>query len=291
MIDPVAVLEVGGTHVTAAWVDRDGGQVSAWHRTSLAAEGSAAELLDGLAAAAATLDAPGGTRWALAVPGPFDYAAGVAHYTGVGKFEGLTGVDVRAELVARFPDPPGSITFVNDASAFLIGEWLIGTARGAVRCAAVTLGTGVGSAFLDRGRVVEGGPDVPPDGEVHLLGHAGKPLEDWVSRRAIRRSYAERARRADDTDVREIAALARAGDEAASAAFAGAFSILGQVLAPWLERFAIDQLVIGGSIAGAWDLIEKPLLAGLSLAGGYHFAIGLASEPERSPLVGAAHIA
>jgi glucokinase len=139
--------------------------------------------------------------------------------------------------------------------------------------------------------VVEGGPDVPPDGEVHLLVHDGRPLEDWVSRRAIRRSYAERAGRADDTDVREIAALARSGDVAASAAFAGAFSVLGEILAPWLNRFGIDQLVIGGSIAGAWDLIEQPLLTGLSRYSDYTFAIGLASDPERSPLVGAAHIA
>ena len=158
MSDPIAVLEVGGTHVTAAWVDRDGWQVSAVHRAALAADGTAAELLDGLAAAAVTLQAPAGTAWGLAMPGPFDYVQGVAHYTGVGKFEGLTGVDVRAELLSRLDPAPNSISFVNDASAFLIGEWLIGTARGATRCAAVTLGTGVGSAFLDRGEVVEGGP-------------------------------------------------------------------------------------------------------------------------------------
>ena len=58
-----------------------------------------------------------------------------------------------------------------------------------------------------------------------------------------------------------------------------------------MNRFAIDQLVIGGSIAGAWDLIEGPLLNGLSIYSDYTFAIGLATDPERSPLVGAAHIA
>ena len=98
MSDPIAVLEVGGTHVTAAWVDRDSGEVSEVHRASLAADGSAEELLDGLADAAATLRAPDGTRWGMAMPGPFDYLHGIAHYQGVGKFEGLTGVDVRAEL-------------------------------------------------------------------------------------------------------------------------------------------------------------------------------------------------
>jgi len=287
----VPVLEVGGTHVSAAWVNRDGWQVESVTRAELDPTGTAEQLLAGLVAAAAGLAAPAGTSWGVAMPGPFDYGRGVAHYAGVGKFEGLAGVDVRSALYERLPEPPGSVTFVNDASAFLIGEWLIGTARGATRCAAVTLGTGVGSAFLDRGRVVDSGPDVPPEAEVHLLSHDGLPLEDWVSRRALRRGYRSRAGRTDDLDVREIAELARNGDPAASAAFDAAFTVLGEVLAPWLERFGADQLVIGGSIAGAWDLIAKPLRAGLVRSSGCRYAIGLATEPERSPLVGAAHVA
>jgi glucokinase len=112
-----------------------------------------------------------------------------------------------------------------------------------------------------------------------------------VSRRALRRDYALRAGRPDDTDVKEIAALARAGDPAAAATFEGAFLVLGEVLGPWLERFGADQLVIGGSIAGAWDLIARPLRTGLARHSECRYAIGLAAEPERSPLVGAAHVA
>jgi glucokinase len=289
--DRVAVLEVGGTHVSSAWVNRDGWQVDQVTRAELEPAGTAEQLLTGLAAAGARLAAPAGTSWGIAMPGPFDYAGGVAHYAGVGKFEGLAGVDVRSALHEQLPEPPGSVTFVNDASAFLIGEWLIGAARGATRCAAVTLGTGIGSAFLDRGRVVDSGPDVPPQAEVHLLRHDGLPLEDWVSRRALRHDYSARAGRPDDTDVKEIAALARAGDPAASAAFDAAFTALGEVLGPWLERFGADQLVIGGSIARAWDLIARPLRTGLTRRSECRYAIGLAAQPERAPLVGTAHIA
>ena len=301
MTDRVAVLEIGGTHVSAAWVDRDGWLVEELPRAGLDPAGDAEHLLTGLAAAGARLAAPAGTAWGVAMPGPFDYARGVARYTGVGKFEGLTGVDVRSALYERLPERPGSITFVNDASAFLIGEWLIGTARGATRCAAVTLGTGIGSAFLDRGRVVDSGPDVPPEGEVYLLSHGGLPLEDWISRHALRRGYAaRRGLRPDDAartdqpdgiDVKEIAELARGGDPAASATFDAAFTVLGEVLGPWLERFGADQLVIGGSIAGAWDLIARPLRTGLSRHSECRYAIGLAAEPARAPLVGAAHVA
>ncbi len=287
--DAIPVLEVGGTHVTAAWVSPVDWHTSQVYRTELRAESTAAELIEGMVAAAATLGAEEGSTWGIAMPGPFDYTRGVAHYAGVGKFEGLNGVDVRSELHQALPHQPGSITFINDASAFLSGEWLVGAARGATRCAAVTLGTGVGSAFLDKGTVVDSGPSVPPHAEVHLLDHAGRPLEDWVSRRAIRRAYATATGRPDDTDVKEIADLARSGDPAARDAFTAAFTVLGEVLGPWLETFGADMLVIGGSISRSWDMIEEPLRRGLSRHASCHFAIGLAEHPEVAPLVGAAY--
>jgi glucokinase len=222
------------------------------------------------------------------MPGPFDYARGVAHYAGVGKFEGLTGVDVRSELYQAMVQRPGSLCFSNDASAFLVGEWLIGAARGSTRCAAITLGTGVGSAFLDNGNVIEHGSSVPPQAEVHLLRHAGRPLEDWVSRRAIRRAVSA-SPDASGLDVKEIAELARNGHAAAASAFTDAFQVLGEVLGPWLERFGADLLVLGGSISRSWDLIEKPLRRGLSRYSDCHFSIVAAEQPELAPLVGAAY--
>ncbi len=292
--DSVPVLEIGGTHVSAAWVDPDGWRVVESNRFGLRADAGRDELLAGLAAAAAGLAAGAGASWGVALPGPFDYQAGVAHYAGVAKFEGLAGVDLRSALYELLPQRPGSIRFVNDASAFLIGEWLIGTAKGATRCAAITLGTGIGSAFLDRGDVVDSGGSVPPQAELHLLQHAGLPLEDWVSRRALRRAYAKATGAADDgvedgVDVKELANRARAGDLAALASFAAAFIVLGEVLGPWLERFGTDQLVVGGAISNAWDLIEGPLRIGLSRYSDCRYAIGVAAEPARSPLVGAAY--
>ncbi len=292
----IPVLEVGGTHVTAALVRPDGWQVSRVARAQLPAGGSAEQLIDALARAGAGLGAGPGAAWGIAMPGPFDYARGVAHYAGVGKFDALAGLDVRSALHQALPHQPGALCFSNDASAFLLGEWLTGAARGATRCVGVTLGTGVGSAFLHKGDVVDTGPSVPPQAELHLLSHAGRPLEDWVSRRAIRAAYAAAspaspASPADvgHLDVREIAELARAGDRAAAAAFDGAFTVLGEVLGPWLERFGAELLVVGGSISRAWDLIERPLRTGLSRGSDWRFSIEAARSPELSPLVGAAY--
>ncbi len=286
----IPVLEVGGTHVTAGWVQPDGWQVSGLTRTDLPADGSAEALVGALAAAATGLGAAPGAAWGIAMPGPFDYARGVAHYAGVGKFEALAGIDLRSALYEALPQRPGSLCFSNDASAFLIGEWLIGAARGSTRCVAITLGTGIGSAFLDRGDVIDSGGSVPPQAEVHLLSHAGRLLETWVSRRAIRAAYALASGSPEaSTDVKEIAARARAGDQAAGQAFTAAFVVLGEVLGPWLERFGADLLVVGGSISGAWDLIEQPLRRGLSRYSDCHFSIVTAARPELAALVGAAY--
>jgi glucokinase len=284
----VPVLEVGGTHVTAGWVRPDGWQVSEVSRRDLPAGGSAQQLIEILAGAGAGLAAGPGAAWGIAVPGPFDYARGVAHYAGVGKFEALAGVDVGAALAEALPSRPGSLCFSNDASAFAVGEWLVGAARGATRCVAVTLGTGVGSAFLDKGISISSGSSVPPEAELHLLRHADRPLEDWVSSRAIRAGYV-RAGGSAAREVVEIAGLARAGDAAARAAFDGAFRVLGEVLGPWLERFDADRLVIGGSISRSFDLVEGPLRAGLSIASNWRFSIVTAAVPDLAPLVGAAY--
>ena len=51
----------------------------------------------------------------------------------------------------------------------MVGDWLTGAARGVRRHAGLTVGTGIGSAFLAEGRAVVEGPTVPPAGEVHRL--------------------------------------------------------------------------------------------------------------------------
>lgn len=283
----IPVLEVGGTHVTAAWIDPTSWQAFGVARRELDGHADSATLIREFAAAGATLQADAGLDWGVAMPGPFDYLAGVARFTGVGKFDSLHSVDVRSALMQKLGGRPASISFINDASAFLVGEWLAGQAIGASRSAAITLGTGIGSAFLADGVVVDGGPDVPPEGEAHLLSHRGLPLEDWVSRRALRRRFAEATGRDDGLDVREIAELARSGDPAAAQVFDAAFELLGEALGPWLNRFGAEVIVLGGSISRSWDLIEKPLHRGLSVAG--DIPVRLTEDAERSALVGSAY--
>lgn len=284
----VPALEIGGTHVAGAMVDLARPAVVAGTQTRLPldADGTADAILATILACAARLAAPAGLSWGIAIPGPFDYAAGIGGFEGVAKFGSLHNIDVGQRL--RDGLPTGShVVFLNDADAFLIGEWAAGAAVGHQRVAGITLGTGIGSAFLAEGRIVNTGPDVPPHGEVHLLSIDGRPLEDTVSRRAIMATYARLVGSAGSEpppDVREIAGRARGGEAAAHAAIDGPLGSLGRALTPWLQRFGATALVVGGSMAASWDLVEPALRAGVPEA----IAIVSARLPDDAGLIGAA---
>lgn len=279
----IPVLEIGGTHVTGALVDPAGWTVGSARRFVLDADGSADELIGAFVTAARTVDVPDGQRWGVAMPDPFDYANGIALFdAAVAKFGSLHGVDVRARLRAELA---GEFVFLNDADAFVLGEWTAGAAVGASRCAGITLGTGVGSGWLLDGRPVD--PGVPPGGRIHRMGVDGRPLEDVVSRRAIRRAFVA-AGGDPEADVREIASAAREGEDRARDVIDHAFEALGRVVGECVAGFGADVLVIGGSMAASWDLFAAPFTAG---AAGRLPDVRLAADSDASPVVGAAAFA
>ncbi|MFF5040315.1 ROK family protein [Streptomyces nigra] len=291
---PIPVLDIGGTHVTAALVEPSTSVPlpSTVVRRSLSSDAAADDILDAIALAAAALPAGHSLSWGVAMPGPFDYATGVGDFTGIGKFESLSGVDVGAGLRERLAGRAERLRFLNDADAFAIGEYHAGAAAGHRRVIGLTLGTGVGSSFLSAGRPVHAGPEVPPSGHVHRLTVHGRPLEDTVSRRGIRAHYARLRAAADDQpllDVHDIAARARTGDAAAAEAFRYAFDALGQALAPWIDRFEAAAVVVGGSMARSWHLIHPALTTGLASAARSDVSVLPAQQPDEAPLIGAAH--
>jgi glucokinase len=291
----ISAMDIGGTHVTAARVDLRTRTILPGQsvRVPLDADASADEFVATLLACAARLPPRTDDRWAIALPGPFDYARGVGQYEGVGKFDALNGYDLRAALGSRLADAD-RISFHNDAAAFTVGEWWAGAARGADVVVGITLGSGVGSCFLREGRIVRSGPGVPPEGRVDLLEYEGKPLEETVSRHALRRAYARIVGGQQSLDVREIADRAREGDRAAAEVFSETFRALGMALGPGLAAFAPTILVVGGSIARSWDLVAEPLRVGIAEAVPAYvgrLAVQPALHPDTAPLLGAAYLA
>jgi glucokinase len=277
----IPVLEIGGTHVSAALVDPADWQVTSSTRLTLDADASLDALLARFAAAAAAVRAPARSGWGVAIPDPFDYERGIGQFEGVGKFAALRGVDVGAALRSRLD--ASRLAFVNDADAFVLGEWVAGAAAGVHRCAGLTLGTGIGTGWLVGGEIVD--PGWPPGGRLHRVTLGGRPLEDTVSRRAIRRGYAV-AGGGTDVDVRQICELARAGEPRARRVLDEAFVPLGRVMGECLSGFRADVLVVGGSMAASWDVLAPAFRAGAQGAGLPE--IRLAARGDDAGLLGAA---
>lgn len=289
----VGALEIGGTHVASALVDRHTGLLVPGTRGRRAIQPSATaeELVDGFASAINDVNAAPDTPWAVAIPGPFDYRRGIGLFKSVGKFDALLDVDVTSRLHAALPHLMGGITFVNDADAFAVGEWRQGVTAAAGRCVGITLGSGIGSSFLDNGTPVQTGPTVPPQGRAHRLKIGAADLEDVVSRRAILARYlaGPEATPEPGLDVRDVFDRSRQGDGWATHVILAAFRALGGALAPWLTRFDATAVAFGGGMTGSWDLILPPLRRGLTAGGAPGDIVLLPSaDTERSGLVGAA---
>lgn len=279
---PVLVYDVGGSHVSAAVclgrAYRLGPVVSASHPIEQTSN-AFIHLLCSLGTQACAGSGPVlGAE--LAVPGPFDFTAGISQMQHKLRF--LFGVDLRRQLAQNFGWQPYQVRFLHDAAAFLLGEIGAGTARGVQRAAGITLGAGIGSALAVGGHVVTEGPGVPPGGEIWNLPYEGGIVEDFISTRAIQRSFKRST--GLQTDVASIAAAAE-NDPHAAAAFAIFGRHLGLELGMTLAGFAPEVVVIGGGIARSAHLFLPAAPRELE---GLEFRLRVSALKDHAALVGAA---
>jgi glucokinase len=221
------------------------------------------------------------------------------------SFRGWEGTRVAASLADRLALPTVAD---NDVNCFLVGEVAAGALRGVDDAVGITLGTGVGGALWSGGRILHGRDGGA--GELgHLPGYGDEPctcgqrghLETLASGRALVRRYVERGGTAGSTV--EVAAAARAGDERAEAVFADAAHGIGIAVVRATGLIAADRVVVGGGVAGAWDLLAPgvhaviaryppiygpPLEVRTTALGAAAVAIGAAALARRAATAGVA---
>jgi glucokinase len=198
----------------------------------------------------------------------------IAHI-GIG-FPGFINPDTHA--IAQSPNLPGlqhvnladdlthrlqkTVIVENDANAAAFGEYCL-AGKPKTGLIYLGLGTGVGGGLILNGQphvghhgcAMEAGHiTVVPEGRLCGCGNLGC-MEQYASASGVSLSYQEATHRKHT--AADIAAFATAGDKDAIHAYHIAANALAQALASILKVVDVQHVVIGGGMAGAWDLMEN----------------------------------
>lgn len=287
--------DIGGSHISCAVIDLEKEIIirESFTNVEIDNKASAEEILgkwsEALQSSILFIDRNHLAGIGFAMPGPFDYARGIALFTpAVAKFEHLYGVNVAESLKKKlYLGQETDIRFMNDAVSFAVGEAWIGKVKGFGRSVAITLGTGFGSAFIDHGIPVVEGDEVPANGYVYHLPFGNGIADEHFSTRWCVKRYAEKTGIVV-SGVKEIASAA-ASNPLALEVFTEFGSNLGEFLVPVLSRFRAEALVIGGNITGAYHLFGDHFERIVERKG-IKIMVGLSLLKEDAALIGSARL-
>lgn len=192
----------------------------------------------------------------IGFPGPFDYEKGICLLKGISKYDSIYGVCLKELWEQQFHIP---FFFANDADLYTLGECFLANGKGYQRVMCVCIGTGLGSGFFDRPNLVKTGDTVPADGFVYHLPYRNSIVDHYLSATGLRNQIKEHRLSSIALDVKELADLARSGNQVALSIFHDFGNGLADILPPVAEKFHSELLIIGGQIAKSADLYITPL--------------------------------
>ncbi len=167
----------------------------------------------------------------------------------------------------------------NDGNVALLGEIWAGAAQKSANAAMLTLGTGVGSAFIIDGRVIHGSNNFAAEMGHMIIERNGRysantdvhgNLEEYVSARAIGIIAQEAVEEAsakgsssllcgitprDSITSKHVFDLAKQGDELAIQLAEDAFDILGVACINIVRMLDVDTILLGGGLVGAGNIL------------------------------------
>jgi glucokinase len=286
--------DIGGSHISCAAIDLITGKIlkKTFAERTVNNQAQASEIISLWASALSDSlsKVPIGKAKGIgfAMPGPFDYVQGISYIRGVAKYENLYGFNITDAISSLLNVPKGFlIRFMNDASAFAVGEAWAGSASKVNRSLSITLGTGFGSAFISNKIPIVDGPQVPKLGCIYHLPYNDGIADDYFSTRGLLGRY-RKLTGVELEGVKELAELAPS-EKKVSELFIDLGDKLGLFLAPWLKRFGAEILVIGGNISHAYNLFGKVFEARLKIEN-CECEVALSKLKEDAALLGSAYL-
>ena len=276
-------VDLGGTNVRAAVMDRDGKSLGSGRAPSLATEGvenTVAQIIHAAKTAilAAGVDTKTVAGVGIGVPGHIDPAAKLVKWAPnfFERGQPYRNVALGAPIEMQLGLP---VFMGNDANVAALGEFRFGAGRAVRTLVMVTLGTGIGGGIILDGKLWTGATGGA--GEIgHIIVAAGErggaaafgSLESMgqiaaICERAARKICAGRKTvltDAPDFDwhlltPKEIADAAAGGDAVAVEVFEEIGYYVGLGIASMVNLLNPEMVVVGGGVAQAGDLIFDPI--------------------------------
>lgn len=257
-------VDIGGTKIAAARIDSLG--VVTGTARAPTPNGGAEAVLDVVAGLVGELADPGVIAVGVGAPGVVDPEVGVVR-SATGILPGWEGAQVGAGLRRRTGLPA---VVDNDVRAMAFGEATVGAGQGHGRVLYVSVGTGVGGAFLRNGEPVHGGHGtageiahllVPREGEIPCGCGSFDHLEAVAAGPAIAARYA--AGSGAGVELPDVVWRMRHGDGEARACVTDAATLLGRCLAGLVTAVDVDAVVVGGGVAQIGEEFTEPLESSL----------------------------
>ena len=209
--------------------------------------------------------------------GPLDSRRGV-----IQSPPNLPGWD-DVEIVSYFERTTGIRTFLqNDANACAVAEWRFGAGAGTQNMLFLTFGTGLGAGLILNGRLYSGTNDMAGEvGHMRLrrsgpVGYGKKgSAEGFCSGGGIAQLGADAVRAAvkrgetpqllalagspEAVTAKDIASLAREGDEMCLGIYRKVGAYLGETLSVLIDLLNPERIVLGGVFMRAGDLMRPEM--------------------------------
>ncbi len=269
-------VDLGGTNLRVAVVDRDGVIQSQTRQSTDAADGPQAvvgRIADAVNELARNAQVPAEIPIGVASPGPLDPRTGIVYFSP--NLPGWTNVPISSILRER---TGREVLLSNDANAAALGEVFFGAGRGTRNLIYVGLGTGVGGGVYSEGLLIDGirgmGGElghvtVDLNGPRCTCGSVGC-VEAYCSAWALTRDAREivasgrgaailkAAGTEAEVGPKAIGEAARQDDPAALYLLERAGRALGAGLASFVNIFNPEVIAIGGGVSQIGDPLLEP---------------------------------
>jgi len=263
-------IDLGGTNLRAAAIDKDGKMLAKISGSTPVASGPG-PVVDDMAQSVEKLREQFGRNdlagIGAGVPGNIDMAKGVI--VGWGNMPIFNGYAMRDELSKRLN---AKVILENDANAAALGERWMGAGRGVDDLVLLTLGTGIGGGIIVGGRILHG--QIGMAGE---LGHItispnGNPCgcgnRGCVEKHASATAVSAMARLLGlgrDLTAQQVYDLARHTDQPGNDRAREIFKVMGEALgialAGLINIFNFPLYLLGGGVVAAWEFFAPAMLA------------------------------